>query len=885
MATRCLIKHLQMMNSNLNRFLFYFSIICFLLPHTTTNAQNLEEEFDSFLNNIETEHNEELENQKREFQHFTDSSNTAFFNYIEQSNANFIHFLKKEWIEIENLKTEFNNSINQPAIATSYKGEDFEEFTVDYLGTAEYKGYVKRNNEVVYTNTNNTNKLMTVDFLFYGMPISIKTDNNIPNKEFEPLNNKAIAEFWEFTNSLNLYPTLNNLLNYKDILNLNDWSFLLLVEEYVSNLAPKNTNKQTLLSWLFLKKAGYNVKIGLFEGSCYLLSTTNSTLYNKPFFSLNKKRYYVLNGNPKSIKTYPEFANYGKPIDLSIAQPLFLPESTTTKTVRFTYNSKNYNFSFPTNNHLIDLYRNYPTSDISLYTNTLVSKSLDTYLQENIKPILDSLNYKQKLEFLNLLVQSNTDYSADKVEFQCEKPFFPEESFFYKKSDCEDRTILFSYLLNNLVGIQSIALDYSGHLIVAAPSLSANNSYSQIIIKGKNYQLIDPTYNDAPIGIITPTLINQKPLIIELFAARSQKSSKAIESVYTNCLVEVDYQDPEGNHYFSVLVTHKFNFGGITLSPLKEESSSYLLKISKNGLQTILISPKNNYKLQIHSISKSNANKLYLLGSFSDSLTISDKTFHAKHGDYIVIKHDKYENTEWAKKLNINLLSDSISYFSSAISPEGSIVYLGDKLHSSNSNSFQLYFDSTNTCFVNGHLSYNGVLANDSIFFETGNTFQIVDWLIRENSRLIEANINPHVSPIFAISNLVMASNISLSGASLKAALVETNKNYSGKDVRFINDLATIDNISNQMGFVTISTNNSMPTMVSNLKIDHNAKIKVAEKTEASRLLVYKGIKIKTEADFQKLNFIQISKASGEVYYDYDKHYRKKLTTRPIILQ
>ena len=57
-------------------------------------------------------------------------------------------------------------------------------------------------------------------------------------------------------------------------------------------------------------------------------------------------------------------------------------------------------------------------------------------------------------------VQNSFQYQTDGEQFGYEKPFFMDENFYYPACDCEDRAILFSNLVKDLLGLDAVLLDY-----------------------------------------------------------------------------------------------------------------------------------------------------------------------------------------------------------------------------------------------------------------------------------------------------------------------------------------------------------------------------------------------------------------------------------------
>jgi hypothetical protein len=140
-----------------------------------------------------------------------------------------------------------------------------------------------------------------------------------------------------------------------------------------------------------------------------------------------------------------------------------------------------------TNRNLIDFYNSYPiTSNWDLY------------------PVLKTaIAGKSHAEAANLLlnfVQFAFKYQTDAQQFGYERPLFADETFFYPASDCEDRAILYSILVRDLLGLEVVLLQYPQHLATAV-HFNETVQGDYLMIENKKFLVCDPTYLGADIGM------------------------------------------------------------------------------------------------------------------------------------------------------------------------------------------------------------------------------------------------------------------------------------------------------------------------------------------------------------------------------------------------
>jgi hypothetical protein len=94
-------------------------------------------------------------------------------------------------------------------------------------------------------------------------------------------------------------------------------------------------------------------------------------------------------------------------------------------------------------------------------------------------------------------------------------PLFGDETFFYPASDCEDRAILYSILVQELMGLEVVLLHYPGHL-ASAVHFKENVQGDYLIINGIKFLVCDPTYIGANIGHAMEEFKNIPATVIKL---------------------------------------------------------------------------------------------------------------------------------------------------------------------------------------------------------------------------------------------------------------------------------------------------------------------------------------------------------------------------------
>ena len=175
------------------------------------------------------------------------------------------------------------------------------------------------------------------------------------------------------------------------------------------------------------------------------------------------------------------------------------------------------------NRHLIDLYNDYPTGQYGEDFGTRWAAYANTPMPEKIKAdlyptLMEGVRGVPEAQAVNKLlnwVQTAFEYEYDDKVWGHDRAFFPTESLFYPYCDCEDRSILFSRIVRDLLNLDVVLLYYPGHLATAV-KLNQDAKGDYLVYRGQRYIVCDPTYIGAPIGRTMPGMDNQTAKVIEL---------------------------------------------------------------------------------------------------------------------------------------------------------------------------------------------------------------------------------------------------------------------------------------------------------------------------------------------------------------------------------
>lgn len=314
----------------------------------------------------------------------------------------------------------------------------------------------------------------------------------------------AIADAYECLCKSNYQPLLKDILSVKSEMQLNDWGMYQLVKSVADSYCA-TADESIVMQQFLLNEMGYKARMArkANDNKLVLYVAPDCQLFGSIYIVLNGQKYYDLNSSspyqfymcqldsPKAKKT----------IDMYLkSAPVFSGEySTVTRQAKGSAAKATVSVS----KKLMDFYKSYPQCDYGVYANAGVAPEVEDKLLSSLSAYVSG---KSEVEAANLLinfVQTGFEYERDEQQFGYEKPFFVEELFYYPYSDCEDRSVLFAYLVRKLMKRDVVFLDYPDH-IATAVCFNENVGGDYIMVEGRKYTVCDPTYVGATIGMTMP---------------------------------------------------------------------------------------------------------------------------------------------------------------------------------------------------------------------------------------------------------------------------------------------------------------------------------------------------------------------------------------------
>lgn len=367
-------------------------------------------------------------------------------------------------------------------------------------------------------------KVKTLKVPFYGAECELRSSDF---KDFRLKGNstKDFANGWKYLNSDITNNLVIDCLKARENLHLCDWAYLQLISEVADRLCKSDNDKTLLMGFIFCQ-SGYKMRFGRSQdGRLHLFYAPTGLVYNTPHLYIDGQDFYLYGKRYDTLEAY-EVCNFSFPKEQNMSFAIniipnlgYSPSSV--RTVR-AEKYKDISASVSVNKHLIDFYNTYPdatlTSDPNskwlIHANTPASPELKKDLYPALKKAIEGKNGKEAVEILLNFAQS-FPYGYDEQIWGWDRAFFPDESWCYPKSDCEDHAINFTRLVRDLTGLDTALVVYPNH-VAAAVAFAEEVAGDYVIYKGKRYTICDPTVFYANVGRSMTGVNNASAVLVEL---------------------------------------------------------------------------------------------------------------------------------------------------------------------------------------------------------------------------------------------------------------------------------------------------------------------------------------------------------------------------------
>ena len=352
---------------------------------------------------------------------------------------------------------------------------------------------------------------------FYGTSFMAYADATQMRFKLTSLDESAISKAWGELSQEKYDGILHDCLAQRDSLHLGDWGYICLLQSATESLLGTGTNEAVLLQMYLLTQSGYNVRLARSDGHLVLLIPFSHGIYNYSYTTIDGMKYYMLT---KSESRKLSVCKVGFPREqVANIQMSELPRLCDNPVKKRPFAAERFGTmraEVGVSKSLIEFMNDYPLSGAwDCYALAGLSDVAKSDLYPMLRSQIEGKSTKKAVTMLLDFVQTAFEYATDDEQFGYERPLFADESFYYPKNDCEDRSILFSILVRDLLGLDVVLVHWPGHLAtaVAFPNEVEGDYF---MVGNRRFTVCDPTYIGAGVGMTMPRFKNVDANLVTL---------------------------------------------------------------------------------------------------------------------------------------------------------------------------------------------------------------------------------------------------------------------------------------------------------------------------------------------------------------------------------
>lgn len=353
-------------------------------------------------------------------------------------------------------------------------------------------------------------------FNYHHTPCKVRLDNRL-KFTLSNIEEPEVAETWRKLSGEASNVLVEDCFRLVNEMHLCDWAAVGVFKALSDAFLGDNTNESILMQMYLLVQSGYKVRIGRKGNSLVLLVPFDEKVYGYSYYKKDGLEYYDITHNKSKSGCYIFDMVFPKEKLVSLHCST-MPDFANDPVVSRPFSTKRYpdmNVAVTLNRNLLEFYGTYPHCRWDNYVYAGLSDCVKQSLYPTLQKAIEGKKVQEAADMLLNFMHFAFDYKTDDDQFGYERPFFADELFSFPYNDCEDRAILYSILVRDLLGIDALLLEYPNHLSTAI-CLPGDVKGFYLDFHGQRYVLCDPTYIGSHIGDLAEPYRAVQPMIIEL---------------------------------------------------------------------------------------------------------------------------------------------------------------------------------------------------------------------------------------------------------------------------------------------------------------------------------------------------------------------------------
>lgn len=458
-----------------------------------------------------------------QYEKFSKHAKAEYEDYRAQCNAEYVKFLERAWKEYKVLPSipRPKDEVVPPTIMPRQdkNKKQAKEIPIENIVSPILSLPQPKPISPIYENDKVEEKNFSFSYMGTTCEVRLPKDLNIRMSGCESC---MIATIWKQLATNAMDNTIRDFLALRLKMQLCDWAYLNLIDTFAKAFCGHG-NEAVIMAAFIYSQSGYKMRLGRDCEKLYLLYGSKHGIYEKGYIVIEGINYYPLDDKVERM----EISDFSFPQEQSMslyienAQKFTIRPSAKRKLASEQYHDVT--IDSQVNLNLIQFYNTYPSSEVNgnfmtrwkMYADTPMDESVSQMLYPDIKNKIEGLSDVQAVNQILNWVQTAFQYEYDDKVWGHDRAFFAEETLYYPYCDCEDRAILFTRLVRDLLGLKCILVYYPG-LLASAVCLKQQVNGDYISLDGDVYTICAPTYIGAPVGITMPEMDNRSAKVIKL---------------------------------------------------------------------------------------------------------------------------------------------------------------------------------------------------------------------------------------------------------------------------------------------------------------------------------------------------------------------------------
>ena len=445
-----------------------------------------------------------VKNQNCKFDEFKDSKQVEWDAYRKRINDEYAEFMQQKWTKYESHAAKSKPEDKKPPtpiVKKNHEPKRTEEI--------QFKSVVKpvpyeAPHPIVPISEPSHKSINGLQFMFHGTPCEVHLTDAHKYSLSDATEHSASNMWYHMSNPI-YDDVLADCLQLRDELKLA--GYINLVQTMTRSFFGKNSNEAILMQVYLLAQSGYAARIASTGEKWVLLVPFDADIYDYSYINHDGLSYYILDKDKeaRSFYVYDNTFQGEKVPSLRMTESPRLSFSATNKRTLTSTRWPSMTVSITGNGNLISFYNEYPlSSSWECYSTASLSKEIKMSLFPMLRREIAGKSEYDAANMLLNFVQTAFNYETDGEQFGYERPLFGDETLYYPYSDCEDRSILYSVLVRELLNLEVVLLDYPGHVATAVAFRDNQPHGYYFNCDDKIYTICDPTYINADAGECMP---------------------------------------------------------------------------------------------------------------------------------------------------------------------------------------------------------------------------------------------------------------------------------------------------------------------------------------------------------------------------------------------